>query len=65
MDDLRRPIGILFSILGLILLIYGLASPDVRAPLDADTNVNVWCGAMLLIFGGILFCLSLLKKRQL
>jgi uncharacterized membrane protein HdeD (DUF308 family) len=64
MDDLRRPISFLFSLLGIILLIYGLVSPDVRAPLDAETNVNLWCGVMLFVFGGVLFCLSLRTKRS-
>jgi hypothetical protein len=63
MDDLRRPIGILFSLLGVILLLYGAFSPEVRAPLDAQINVNLWCGAILLIFGGCLLWLSLRKKR--
>ena len=62
MDDLRRPIGILFGLLGLILLIYGLLYPQVRAPLDADINVNLWCGLGLLVFGGCLLCLSLRTK---
>ena len=62
MDDLRRPTGYLFGLLGLILLVYGLASPSVRAPLDPETNVNVWCGFMLLIFGGCLLWLSFRRK---
>ncbi|HEX4170020.1 MAG TPA: hypothetical protein VHZ55_31520 [Bryobacteraceae bacterium] len=62
MNDLRRPTGYLFALLGLILLIYGLVSPEVRAPLDAETNVNVWCGATILIFGGILLWLSYRAK---
>ncbi|MBV8072607.1 MAG: hypothetical protein JO270_22075 [Acidobacteriaceae bacterium] len=62
MDDLRRPIGVLFAVLGLILLLYGLISPAVRAPLDAETNVNLWCGLMLLIFGGCLLWLSFRAK---
>jgi hypothetical protein len=64
MDDLRRPIGILFSTLGLILLVYGLVEPNVRAPLDADTNVNLWCGILLTVFGGVLWGLSLRPKRS-
>lgn len=64
MDDLRRPIGILFSLLGIILLAYGLISPDVRAPLDADINVNLWCGVMLVVFGGVLLWMSLRTKRS-
>lgn len=58
MDDLRRPTGFLFALLGLILLSYGLIRPAVRAPLDAEINVNVWCGLILLIFGGCLLWLS-------
>jgi drug/metabolite transporter (DMT)-like permease len=62
MDDLRRPTGYLFTLLGAILLAYGLLRPNVRAALDAETNVNLWCGAMLFIFGGCLLWLSLRKK---
>ena len=64
MDDLRRPIGFLFSLLGLILLFYALIAPDARAPLDADVNVNLWCGVMLLVFGGCLLWLSFRTKRS-
>ena len=62
MNDLRRPTGYLFSLLGLILLVYALVSPEVRAPLDATVNVNLWCGLMLLIFGGCLLWLSFRTK---
>jgi hypothetical protein len=62
MDDLRRPIGFLFGLLGLILAAYGLIKPQVRAPLDADTNVNLWCGLTLLLFGGCLLWLSFRAK---
>jgi hypothetical protein len=62
MNDLRRPTGFLFALLGLILLAYGLIEPDVRAPLDAQINVNLWCGAMLVIFGGSLLWLSYRAK---
>jgi hypothetical protein len=62
MDDLRRPTGILFAVLGAILLVYGLASPDTRPPLDPGVNVNLWTGLTLLVFGGCLFCLSLRTK---
>ena len=62
MNDLRRPTGYLFSLLGAILLLYGLVNPDVRAPLDPGVNVNVWCGATMLLFGGILLWLSFRAK---
>jgi|GEM_PF-5386121 hypothetical protein len=58
MDDLRRTTGLLFAILGGILLIYGLAKPDIRAALDSDVNVNLWTGLTLFVFGGCLLWLS-------
>ncbi len=62
MDDLRRPTGYLFSLLGVLLLFYGLLNPSVRAPLDPGVNVNLWCGLTLLIFGGIMLWLSFRRK---
>jgi hypothetical protein len=51
------PTGILFSILGILLLIYALVNPGARAPLT-DANVNLWCGLALFAFGGTLLWLS-------
>jgi drug/metabolite transporter (DMT)-like permease len=58
MNDLRRPTGFLFALLGVILLAYALANPAARAPMDANINVNLWCGLALLVFGGCLLWLS-------
>jgi hypothetical protein len=62
MNDLRRPTGFLFALLGFILVAYGLIFPEVQAPLEPGVNVNLWCGLMLLIFGGCLLWLSYRKK---
>ncbi|HEY7210665.1 MAG TPA: hypothetical protein VH477_10370 [Bryobacteraceae bacterium] len=62
MNDLRRPTGYLFALLGFILLVYGLLTPEARAPLDAGVNVNLWCGLTMLIFGGVLLWLSYRAK---
>jgi len=61
MDDLRRPTGFLFALLGLILLLYGIFS-SARAELVPNVNVNFWCGLTLLIFGGIMLWLSYRTK---
>ncbi len=58
MNDLRRPTGFLFALLGVILLAYALIRPATRAPMDANVNVNLWCGLALLVFGGCLLWLS-------
>ncbi|HEX4230178.1 MAG TPA: hypothetical protein VHZ07_16000 [Bryobacteraceae bacterium] len=58
MSDLRVPTGILFALLGVVLLAYTAISPGARAPLDANINVNLWSGIALLLFGGCLLWLS-------
>jgi uncharacterized membrane protein HdeD (DUF308 family) len=62
MNDLRRPTGFLFALLGAILLFYGVISPEVQAPLEPGVNVNLWCGLTLLIFGVCLLWLSYRAK---
>jgi hypothetical protein len=62
MDDLRRPTGILFGTLGLILTVYALLYPDARAPLDPAVNVNLYAGLTILVFGGCLLWLSFRTK---
>jgi hypothetical protein len=56
MRDLRRPIGIFFSLSGAILTITGIAT-GYRAPLES-ANVNLYCGASMLIFGAVMLWLS-------
>jgi drug/metabolite transporter (DMT)-like permease len=62
MDDLRRPTGFLFALLGAILVVYAILNPNARAPLDPPTNINLWCGLILLVFGGVLLWLSIPRK---
>ncbi|MBV9156391.1 MAG: hypothetical protein JO097_09020 [Acidobacteriaceae bacterium] len=62
MDDLRRPTGYLFGLLGLILFVYSLVSPGARAELDPGVNVNLWTGLTMLVFGGCLLWLSFRTK---
>jgi hypothetical protein len=56
MRDLRTPIGIFFLLSGTILAITGIAS-SYRAPLES-ANVNLYCGASMLLFGGVMLWLS-------
>ena len=52
--DLRKPIGILFLIYGLILLGYGLASPHPVLGLNVDA---IW-GVVLALFGSAMLTLA-------
>ena len=52
--DLRRPIGILFLVYGVILLLYGLVRPHPVL----DLNVNAIWGTVLAVFGAGMLTLA-------
>ena len=58
MLDLRIPTGFFFGLVGLILLVMGIFFPSERAALT-ETNVNLYCGLVMLAFG--VFMLALAK----
>ncbi len=49
--DLRLPIGLMFTIFGAMLTVYGLASSDAMYEQSLGINVNLWWGLVLLAFG--------------
>jgi hypothetical protein len=57
--DLRFVIGAFFSIVGILLLIYGFLIET-----EAGRDVNRWCGAFFLIFGILMIILSLQKDAS-
>jgi LPXTG-motif cell wall-anchored protein len=64
MLDIKIPIGLMFSIFGVILLIYGFITNN-----DADMyrkslshNVNLWMGGLMLLFGIVMLLLVRRKK---
>jgi hypothetical protein len=63
MLDLRVPTGFFFAIVGLILLAMGVFAPSERAALT-DSNVNLYCGLVMLAFGLIMLGLSRLSKHE-
>lgn len=61
MLDLRVPSGWFFLLMGLILTAVGLFT-DFKAPLTT-TNVNLYTGMTMLLFGGILLWLARAARR--
>jgi len=49
--DLRLPIGVLFSALALVLIVYGLVSDPAIYARSLGINVNLGWGCVLLVFG--------------
>lgn len=60
--DLRLPIGLMFSIIGVLLVLYGLASDPAIYQRSLGINVNLWWGIVLLAFG--LAMLWLVRRRS-
>jgi putative Mn2+ efflux pump MntP len=53
--DIRYPIGLMFGIIGLVMVLYGLfTGSDPMYHRSLGINVNVWWGAVLLVFGGLM-----------
>jgi hypothetical protein len=57
MMDLRIPTGLFFSATGAVLCAMGLLAPAARARLT-EVNVNLFAGAIMLLFGGLLLWLA-------
>ena len=57
--DLRLPLGLMFSLIGLILLGYGvLTRGSGQYALSLGINVNLAWGAVMLVFGATMFLLG-------
>jgi hypothetical protein len=62
--DLRLPIGLLFTIYGALLVVFGLTSDNAIYARSLGINVNLWWGLVLLVFGITMLAFSLRSKRQ-
>lgn len=61
--DIRIPIGGMFSILGLMMLVYGLFTHGQEMyARSLGVNVNLWWGLVMLIFGGLMLYFGVRKK---
>ena len=57
--DIRAPIGGLFTLLGLMLAGYGLvAGSRTTSDVAPVTNVNLWWGIVMVLFGIVMLVLS-------
>ncbi len=62
--DVRLPIGLMFSVFGLILVVFGLVSdPTIYAQHSLGININLAWGAVQLLFGVVMVGLAL-RTRQ-
>jgi hypothetical protein len=62
--DLRLPIGLLFVLLGLLLLLYGLVSDPALYQASLGININTWWGIVMTAFGGVMLGMALRAGRR-
>lgn len=63
--DLRIPMGMMFTLMGAVLMAFGLSTkgnPEIYVR-SLGMNVNLWCGVAMLIFG--LVAVALGRRGQM
>ena len=60
--DIRWPIGLMFSLIGVLLIITGIMNgADARA---LDINIDLCWGIVLLIFGGLMLFGAIAGRKE-
>lgn len=64
--DIRMPIGMLFTLFGILLIGYGAATNGsaMYAEHSLGVNMNVSWGAALLAFGLVMLALTRMRRKQ-
>ena len=64
--DIRMPIGMLFTLFGILLIGYGAATQGsvMYAEHSLGVNMNVWWGGALLAFGLAMLALTRLRRKE-
>ena len=62
--DIRWPIGLMFSLVGLLLTIFGFATKGDAEMYQRslDININLIWGIILLLFGGFMLAMAMRGK---
>ncbi|TRZ70133.1 MAG: hypothetical protein D4R97_08770 [Bacteroidetes bacterium] len=63
--DIKFPIGLMFSILGLILAVFGLFTNSDAGLYQRSLgiNINLWSGAGMLVFGLLMLGLAWKSRK--
>ncbi len=62
--DIRLPIGIIFTIYGAILIIYGLGADPAIFVNSLGVNIDIWWGGAMLVFGLVMGILAFRTWRR-
>lgn len=63
--DIKIPIGAMFTIFGILLTIFGLATRDnTMYIISLNHNINLWSGLFMMAFGIFMLLTSTLIKKK-
>jgi uncharacterized membrane protein len=62
--DIRTPIGVMFSLLGALLTLYGVFGPQEIYAKSLGIRINLWWGLVMLAFGVIMLVLAKRASRR-
>ena len=62
--DIRFPIGLMFTLVGAIIGIFGLFSDPALYRRSLGININLWWGLVMFLFGAAMLVLALRAGRQ-
>ena len=62
--DLRYPVGLMFTLFGALIAIFGLTSDAKLYERSLGININLWWGLVLLAFGLIMLILAIRAKSE-
>jgi hypothetical protein len=56
--DVRLPIGLMFTLFGLLLVVYGAVADRAIYARSLGVNINLWWGLVLLAFGVVMLAFA-------
>jgi len=60
--DIRWPIGLMFTLIGVLLVIFGVTKADQSVVLGS--NINLIWGGVLLVFGALMLLGAIAGKKK-
>ena len=63
--DIKIPIGAMFTLLGLLLTIFGLTTEgNEMYSVSLNVNINLFSGLFMLFFGGLMLFASYITRKR-
>ena len=63
--DIKFPIGLMFTIFGVILTIFGIiTNGNEMYSISLNANINLFSGVFMLLFGGFMLIASQITKKK-